>query len=347
MVAGVLGLLWQLCIWLYELVIPVAVAVLLAALLLPVVRWLTAKGVPRTLASVFVLIGGLAIVGAVLTWVIGTVVSGWPRLQAQVAENIGGLHRWLRVGPLQLSERQLNDLYQRITDALGASQAGVASRALITAGAVAGFLAGALLGLFTLFFLLRDSGILWRSTMHTCVPARLHSKVEMAGRRAFASLVALVRATAAVAFMDALGVGIGTAIVGVPLAPVLAALVFLGAFVPYVGSLLAGAIAVLVATATKGLVAGLIVLAIVVGVMQLEGHVLQPLFLGRAVRVHPVAVVFGITAGFLLGGVAGALFAVPIVAVINAAVRSWRYDTGEPSAIDPYNSRHATPSQNR
>lgn len=345
LVALGLAVVWQVCTWLYELVIPVAVALLLAGLLLPVVRWLALRRVPRTLASLIVLAGGLSLVGGILSWVISTIVGGWPTLQAQLVANISGLRRWLTFGPLQLNDQQLHGIFERIIEAFGTTPAGLTSRAISTAGVLAGFLGGGLLGLFTLFFLLRDSGVMWRFVLRVFVPDHIRTRVDSAGRRAFAALVGLVRATALVAFMDALGIGIGAALVGVPLAPVLAALVFLGAFIPYVGSLLAGSIVVLLAMATKGFFAGLIVLAIVVGVMQLEGHVFQPLFLGRAVRIHPVAVVFAITAGFLLAGVAGAALAVPVVAVISAAARSWTHDSRvQPTAIDPYSSRHAEPS---
>jgi predicted PurR-regulated permease PerM len=339
--AGLAWLLWRLGTMLYEVVLPVAVAGLLAALLTPMVRWLAVKGVPRTLASVVVLVGGLAVVGGVLTLVISTMIRGWPQLQTQILASADAMHRWLLRGPLGLSETQLNQFLSQLTNGLRASQAEVASSALSTAGALASFGAGLLLGLFTLIFLLRDGGTIWRFVVRVTSPTHLHRRVDAAGRRAFAALVAYVRATAAVASMDALFIGVGTAIVGVPMAAALAALVFLGAFVPYVGGVVTGSIAILVALATQGPVSGLVVLLIVIGVMQLEGHVLQPLLLGRAARLHPLAVVLSITAGFLISGVAGALLAVPLVAGLNAAVRSWNGEPNAPEAIDPYDPRHS------
>jgi putative heme transporter len=134
--------------------------------------------------------------------------------------------------------------------------------------------------------------------------------------------VAYVRATVVVATVDAVAIGVAVAVMGVPLALPLGALVFLGAFVPVVGAVLAGSVAVLIALVANGPVAALVLLAVIIGVMQLEGHVLQPLLLGRAVTLHPLAVGVAITAGFLLAGIVGALLAVPLLAVVNSAARS-------------------------
>jgi predicted PurR-regulated permease PerM len=152
-------------------------------------------------------------------------------------------------------------------------------------------------------------------------------------------LVSYVRATAAVALVDAVGIGIGLAVIGVPLVIPLSALVFLTAFVPIIGAVLAGAVAVLVALVTKGFIAALVVLAVVIGVNQLESHVLQPVLLGRAVRLHPLAVVFAIAAGLITAGIAGALLAVPLLAILNASIRSLLHDEHtEPETIDVLHS---------
>ncbi|WP_308016908.1 AI-2E family transporter [Saccharopolyspora sp. 6V] len=191
---------------------------------------------------------------------------------------------------------------------------------------------GLLLALFTLIFFLRDGGRIWRFALRVAVPAHVRDRVDVAGQHAFHSLVAYVRASAAVALMDAVGIGVGCALVGVPLSAALAALVFLGAFVPYVGAMITGSIAVLMALVTTGPLPAIIVLAVVVGVMQLEGHVLQPLILGHAVRLHPLAIVLGVTAGFLGAGVAGAVFSVPVIALLNAGIRALAEPPPEPGA---------------
>jgi predicted PurR-regulated permease PerM len=145
--------------------------------------------------------------------------------------------------------------------------------------------------------------------------------VRDAGRAGFGSLIGYVRATFLVALVDAGGIGTGLAIMGVPLALPLASLVFLGAFIPLVGAVVAGFLAVIVALIAKGFAYALITLALIIAVQQLEGHVLQPLVMGRAVSVHPLGVVLAIAAGSVLAGIVGALLAVPTVAFLNSAIR--------------------------
>lgn len=175
-------------------------------------------------------------------------------------------------------------------------------------------------------------------------PRARRSRVDVAARRGFASLVGYVRATVLVAVVDALGIGLGLWATGVPFVLPLAALVFLGAFVPVIGAVLTGAVAVLVALATEGPVTALIVLGVVLAVQQLESHVLQPLLMGRAVRLHPLAVALGVAVGVVVAGIAGALLAVPLLAVLTAAVRSLVASREvAPRAVDPLRPREANP----
>ncbi len=331
-IAAVLFVLGRIASVLAELVIALGVALLLAALLAPLVDRLTRWGVPRTAATVLALLLGLVVVGGVLALVVITVINGLPGLQAQAAQTVEGVHHWLRTGPLRLSQGQLDDWVQRITDYLRTSQSGLTAGAVSTATTVLSVGSGLLLALFTLIFFLRDGGRIWRFALRVAVPAHVRDRVDVAGQHAFHSLVAYVRASAAVALMDAVGIGVGCALVGVPLSAALAALVFLGAFVPYVGAMITGSIAVLMALVTTGPLPAIIVLAVVVGVMQLEGHVLQPLILGHAVRLHPLAIVLGVTAGFLGAGVAGAVFSVPVIALLNAGIRALAEPPPEPGA---------------
>jgi putative heme transporter len=165
----------------------------------------------------------------------------------------------------------------------------------------------------------------------------------VAGRRGFASLVGYVRATALVAVVDALGIGLGLWIIGVPLAVPLAALVFLGGFIPIVGAVASGSVAVLVALVMNGPLAALGVLLVVLAVQQLEGNVLQPLLLGRAVQLHALAVVLAISAGVVVSGIVGALLAVPLVAVLNSAIRSLVAGETAVEAVEPTQPDEATP----
>ncbi|HSU08200.1 MAG TPA: AI-2E family transporter, partial [Pseudonocardia sp.] len=194
------------------------------------------------------------------------------------------------------------------------------------------FLTQTLLVLFTLIFFLYDGPRIWHFLLRAA-PDRVQTRVDVAGRRGLAALVSYVRATAAVAVVDAVGIGIGLWIVGVPLVIPLATLVFLGAFIPIIGAVVAGGVAVMIALVAQGLVSALIVLGVVIAVMQLESHVLQPLLLGRAVKLHPLAVVLSIATGLLVGGIAGALLAVPLLAVLNSGIRSLLSEADE--HVDP------------
>jgi predicted PurR-regulated permease PerM len=334
-VAGAVWLISWIIGYLAVVVIPVAVALLLTALLAPAVGQLARWNVPRGVATAIVVIGGIAVVGGVLYGVITAFIGGLPDLQKQVANSVQTITNWLEGPPLHLSPTQLTDLPNQLVKLIQDNQLTITTSALSTAATLGELLTGLLLVLFTTIFFLHDGGGIW-SFLVKIIPADVRPKVDLAGRRGFASLVRYVRATAAVAVVDALGIGIGIGIVGVPLAVPLAALVFLGAFIPIIGAVIAGTVAVLVALVAKGFVSALIVLAIVIAVMQLESHILQPLLMGRAVQLHPLAVVLVIAAGFTVGGIAGALMSVPILAVLNSGIRSLLHDQGiDPSEIDP------------
>jgi putative heme transporter len=174
-------------------------------------------------------------------------------------------------------------------------------------------------------------------------PTSVRQRVRGAGRAGFHSLIGYVRATFLVAFVDALGIGTGLAIMGIPLALPLASLVFLGAFIPLVGAVLTGGLAVIVALIAKGWIYALITFGLIIAVQQLEAHVLQPLVMGRAVSVHPLAVVLAIAAGLVVAGIAGALFAVPLLAVLNSGIRSLRSSADE--HISPDDVHTSSPQQ--
>jgi predicted PurR-regulated permease PerM len=314
--------------------IPIAIALLLAALMAPGVDRLAKSGVPRGLATALVMVLGVAVLGGLITFVIITFTNGLPQLQQQVSDSLDQISDWLTTGPLHLRTQQIQDFIDNTIKAIQENQAAITQGAITTAATIGEILTGLLLTVFVLIFFLYDGPGIWRFVTHG-VPARVREKVDVAGRRGFAALVSYVRATAAVALVDAVGIGVGIAIVGVPLVIPLSALVFLSAFVPIIGSVVAGTVAVLIALVAKGFIAALIVLGIVIAVMQLEGHVLQPLLLGRAVRLHPLAVVLAITVGLVAAGIAGALLAVPLLAVLNAGIKSLLYE-GEtaPEQVD-------------
>nr|WP_083672961.1 AI-2E family transporter [Micromonospora sp. CB01531] len=301
-------------------IIPLAIALLLSALLAPAVGWLLKARFPRSLATGVVLVGGLAAVVGTLTLVVNEFIAGVPELSDKSSQGVRQIQSWLKTGPLHVSDRQINHYIDEAQKWISGNSKTFTTSALSTAATLAEVLTGTILVLFATFFFLRDGNKIWRFLVRL-LPVAARWKVDDAGRASWATLGAYVRATVLVAFIDAVGIGIFLVIFNIPFAFPLAALVFLGAFIPIVGAALSGGVAVLVALVDSGPVTALIILGAVIGVQQLEGHVLQPLIMGRAVAIHPLAVIIGIAAGVVLAGIAGALVAVPLIAVLNTAIR--------------------------
>jgi putative heme transporter len=302
------------------IVVPVALALMVTALMIPAVDFLDRRGAPRGGAVALVLLTGIAIVGGMLTFVVSQFVTGVPGLVDQVTQSIESTRTWLIEGPAHLSKDQITNAGNSAIEALRNNQAKLTSGALSTAATVTEIITGALLVLFTLIFFLHGGRNIWQFVTRI-FPENVQDRVRDAGRAGFQSLIGYVRATFLVALVDAVGIGTGLAIMGVPLALPLASLVFLGAFIPLVGAVVAGFLAVVVALLAKGFIYALITLGLIIAVQQLEGHVLQPLVMGRAVSIHPLAVVLAIAAGAVLAGIVGALLAVPTVAFLNSAIR--------------------------
>src|SRR5947208_6024143 len=324
---------------LHQVVIPVAIALLLSALLSPAVVWLRKRvRLHRSLATAIVMIGGLALVAGTLTLVISQFVSSWGELSQKAQGGIGQIQGWLKRGPLHLSDQQLNSIVSEAQRWLTEHRSTLTTGAVSTATTAFDVLASTFLVLFTTFFFLRDGRRIWRFLVRL-LPAGAREPLGSAGDQSWQTLVAYVRATVLVAFIDASGIGIGLVIMRIPLAFPLAALVFLGAFIPIIGATLSGTFAILVALVTKGPVWALAVLLLVIGVQQLEGHVLQPAIMGKAVAIHPLAVIVAIATGVVLAGIVGALVAVPIVAVLNTGIRHLAArrrdapDTGPPTEV--------------
>jgi predicted PurR-regulated permease PerM len=301
------------------IVVPLLLALMLSAMLVPAVDWLDRRGAPRGGAVALVLLGAFAILGGIMTFVISQFVIGLPDLVDQVTRSIDKTRNWLIEGPLHLSRQQIENAGNAAIQALQNNQAKLTSGALSTAATVTEILTAALLVLFTLIFFLYGGRNIW-AYVTKIFPAHVRDRVRAAGAAGYHSLIGYVRATFLVALVDASGVGTGLAIMRVPLALPLASLVFLGAFIPLVGAVLSGFLAVVVALLAKGWVYALITLGVLIGVNQLEAHILQPLVMGRAVSIHPLGVVIAISTGGVLAGIVGALLAVPTVAFFNNAI---------------------------
>ena len=317
--AALVALLWVIA-RLEIIVVPLLLALMLSALLVPAVDWLDRRGAPRGGAVALVILAGFAVLGGILTFVISQFVVGLPDLVNQVTRSIDSAKKWLIEGPLHLSRQQIDNAGNAAIQALQNNQAKLTSGALSTAATVTEILTAALLMFFTLIFFLYGGRNIWQYVTKI-FPAHVRDRVRAAGSAGYGSLIGYVRATFLVALVDAAGVGTGLAIMGVPLALPLASLVFLGAAIPLVGAVISGFLAVVVALLAKGFVYALITLGVIIGVNQLEAHILQPLVMGRAVSIHPLAVVVAISTGGVLFGIVGALLAVPTVAFFNNAFR--------------------------
>jgi predicted PurR-regulated permease PerM len=312
-------------------IIPVVIALLLAALFQPAAAALTRRGMKRSLAAGLVLIAALLLVFGGLSLIVRTFISQIDSLSSKVSDGIDEVQTWLSRGPLHLTNAEVSQYVERVQQAVTQNQGALTSGALSTATTLGEVVTGFFLVLFTLFFFLRDGGQIW-SFLCRLLPREARVPTARAGHYSWHTLVSYVHATVLVAFVDAVGIGIGLFVLRVPLALPLAALVFLGAFIPVVGATVTGVVAILVALVANGPVTALIVLAVVIAVQQLEGHVLQPLIMGRAVALHPLAVILAIATGIVVAGIVGGLVAVPLLAVLNTAIRYLvRHPSGDPT----------------
>jgi putative heme transporter len=308
------GLGW-LTRYLSEVVVPLAVAILLAAMLTPLTNRLRKWGVPRGLAAAISMALGLIVIAGALTLIGTQIASQAPDLGKSVASGFNQFIGWLKTGPLHISQSWFNvdEWGKRIQTFVVNSRSTIATYASEIGAQVGHFIAGLAIALFSLFFFLFEGRVVFDFLLKF-VPRHARARVDEAAQQGWTSLSHYVRAVVLVALVDAIGVLGGALILGVPLAPALAALVFIGAFVPIVGAFLSGFVAVIVALVALGWLKAVIMLAIIVAVMQIEAHGLQPFLLGRAVHLHPLAVIFGIAIGVIVGGIVGALMSIPLLA---------------------------------
>ncbi|SBN61148.1 Predicted PurR-regulated permease PerM [Curtobacterium sp. 9128] len=300
--------------------IPVLIALIIASAMHPVVSWLRKHRVPSVLATLAVLLGVLVVLG-LLGWLIVVAVENqWSDLQDSAVDGFKQLQGWVTSLPISISDSQIKDATKTVTDFITSAQFG--SGALAGASATANFLTGLVLMIVVLFFFLKDGPRIWEFLLRPFSGSG-YARARRVGDRVVSTLGGYVRGTAAVAAVDAIGIGIGIAIVGVPLALPLAVVVFITAFIPIVGATAAGILAALVALVALGPVQALVVVGIVVLVNQLEGNFLQPVLMGRTLKLHGLVILVGLTAGTVLAGITGAVMSVPLLAAAWGAVQVW------------------------
>ena len=310
-------------------VLPLVVAALGASVLEPPAAWLRARGWPPLLAAWAVVLGAAVVLAGAGAALVPQVLSQADELGQQVQAGVQDVQRWLAEGPLGLTPEQVSEYLRRAQEQLQANRRMLVDRVLGGVFLVGELLAGLLLALVLVFFLVKD-GYRFTPWLAGWVGERQGERLRAVGGAAWRTLGAYVRGVAIVGTVDAVAIGAGLALLGVPLVIPLAVLTFFGAFFPLVGAVVAGAVAALVALVSQGPVTALIVVALTVAVQQLEGDVVAPVVLGRAVRLHPAVVLLALTAGGVLAGIVGAFLAVPTVAVAAAALRAWREGSAPP-----------------
>lgn len=329
LVALILWLLYQVKL----VTIAFIVGLLLTALLHPFVGMLNRWRVPRALATIIVFLAGLGVLVGLGFFISGQVSSNSAELVQQVKDVVASGQRWLAQGPLHVDSTQVQRIVSQVGDTLSANSQKIATGAVAGLGTGAEFVAGLLLALFCTFFLLLDGRTIWVWATRL-VPSSTRKSVHDGGEVAWRTLSHYVRGTVIIAFTDALAVTITLLIAQVPLAIPVGVLVFLGAFIPLLGLAVTGAFAVALALVSHGPIVALVVLVVIVLAVETEGHVLQPVIMSRAVRVHPLGVLLAVSAGTLVAGIFGAIIAVPVVAVVNNVATHRRTDlaTTAPSA---------------
>ena len=316
-VGVVLVALWNVIAVLGAIVLPLVIALLIAAPLERLVTRMQRWHIPRSLGALLAILMLISAVAGLSYAVGASVMSGFSSLRRSATKGFDTLVDWLVDGPLHVSSEQIDEAVAGVQNTVRDNAWGLASGALDVTNTIAALVAGVLLALISLFFFMRDGAQMWHFFV-SILPAKARPSVDKAGHAGWISLRRYTQTSVFVAFIDAVGIGLGAWILGVPLALPIAIAVFLFSFVPMFGAGISGAIAVLVALVDGGWKSAVIMLIIVLVVQQVEGNVLYPWLFGKAASVHPMAILLAVSSGTLLAGLAGAVIAVPILAFIVA-----------------------------
>lgn len=312
------------------LVVPLMVAVLLSALAAPLNLLLLRWKFPRWLSTFTTVVLFLGFITTLMWLVINEVMRGWAKVLDRTRVAYDDLVVYLLESPLQLSEADLRTWFNQVTGELELNSSWILNGALSFSSSIGSWLVGLGIAIFGLVFFIHDGDRIW-AWLVGLFPKSARPAVYGSGQAGWGTLLSFVRVQVLVALINAVGIGAGAFFLGLPLVLPIAVAVFLGSFVPFIGATVTGAFAVLVALVFEGPAVGLIMLIIVIVVQQIEGQIVQPLIMGAAVKVHPLAVVIAVSAGGYLAGIPGVLFAVPLVAFSNVVIRyiasgQWRED---------------------
>jgi predicted PurR-regulated permease PerM len=313
---------------LYLVIVPFAAALLLTALLQPLAHRLRGRGLGPLAATWCTLLLAFILIGTAVWLVTSRVEAEYPALVSQVKHTTTQIQSWLSGPPFHVKTGNLAKLSDNIVSYLSKHQSLLAGTVLTGGRILAETLAGAVLCFFISFFLIKDGDRIW-AWLTSGLVAERRRRAHLAGQAAWQAVVYYVRGTIVVAAIQATVMGITLAVINAPLVAPLALIMFLAAFIPLLGVLVAGTLAILIVLASKGLIAAVIVLGILVLMNQLEGHLLQPQVVGKMVRLHPLAVILVLAVAGVVAGIAGAVVAVPITAAITSAVRALQRDDND------------------
>jgi predicted PurR-regulated permease PerM len=303
--------------------IPFSLSLLLTAALRPAMSFMVKRGVPRLLATILTFLLAVIVIGGILALVVTKAVNEAPQLGDEINKLIPKVENWLVTGPLRLNRGSINNFGNALVKQVDKNSSAIASTAVSTGKTVLDVLTGLVLGVFCTIFLLYDGPRVW-GWVCAGFPRAVRPRIDVAGRAAWQSLTHYVRSTLIVATFHGLVMTVVLTVMGVPLVAPLALIVAMGSFVPLVGTVVTGVLAVGVAGISQGVVAAIVVAAVLIVDNQVDAHILQPLVIGRYVHIHPLAVVLALATGTILLSVFGALIAVPFAACLNSAVQAFK-----------------------
>lgn len=312
--------------------VPVIVALILASALNPIMRRFRAANFPMALAAAIVLVSILGVFGLIAWLVSWTVINQWDDLEQSAREGIDQIREWAGDLPFTIDDAQIEEWRGKLTDFLTSGDVGAG--AIQGVSAAAHVVTGLVLIVVVLFFFLKDGPKIWEFFLRP-FKGKEYERAQRIGRNAVLTLGGYARGTAIIAAVDAIGIGIGLLILKVPLAIPLTVIIFLTAFIPLIGAVVASSLAALVALVANGPITALIVILIAVAVNQLEGNLLQPVVMSRSVNLHALAILIALTAGTILGGIIGALLAVPIAAVVWRIISVWNGENTPARPMQP------------
>ncbi len=338
-VVAALAVAVLLIIQLSFIVVPLLIAVLLAVLAAPIANWLKLHWIPAWLSTFLTLVVFLSAITGLVWLVVEQILRDWSSLQDKSVVAYEDFILWLVDSPLHITEMQLNEWWTNLADQLNLNSAWILSGALSISSSLGSVVVGTGLALFALVFFVHDGERIVRWLINL-LPQDARAPVAGATQRGWVTLTNFVGVQIFVALIDAIGIGLGAFFLGLPLVIPIAVAVFLGGFVPIIGAFIAGGLAAFIALVYEGPIAALIMVVIVLAIQQLEGQILQPLVMGAAVKIHPLAVVLAVSAGGFLAGIPGVLFAVPVVAYLNVFIS---YLANKEWVSDPAVTKYLTP----